>query len=219
MFRGEAPNPTAAPPIAVALPPSKPRRVTIDPRPDSGIDEETVVIACGTFDHDRRADTGTYSAAVHAVATGEPGRSRAFGERLRRCLTPVIDRSAIDTVTLVPAHDGGTNPALRSVVSTLDRPYEQVIERTTPVAPNKRIPALDDRWPNVEASLTTTRSLTGERVLIVDDVLASGASLAVAAATVRAAGAQTATGAVLGLRVPTPHAPTRLDTDDERRTN
>lgn len=203
----------------MSLPGSTPVSVRVGPHPETGVTEPTPVVALGRFDHENRTESGSYSAAVYAVATGDTTKSDAFADRLRSALATAFEFDDIDCVVVVPSHDGGTNPALADAATRLSLPSTQAVRRTTPIDPNKSVTGNDDRWTNVADSLSPTTTVAGDTALVVDDVLASGASLGTTAATLRETGAATVLGAVLGLRTPNPHDPTPVSDSETRRTN
>jgi len=203
----------------VSLPPSTPQRFVVPARPAAGVDTATPVIAAGRFDHDAREAEDTYAHLVYRVADGDDTHARALGAVLRDALATNLDLATIDRIVLVPTHDGATSPAMRAVADQLGPPHRQAIERRHPTAPNKTIADDDQRWANVADTVAATTAVPGEAILLVDDILGSGASMATAAAALRAAGATRVQAAVLGVRVPSPFELTPVDDGSSQRTN
>ncbi|MFB6104714.1 MAG: phosphoribosyltransferase family protein [Halobacteriaceae archaeon] len=203
----------------MSVPPSTPHRFEVGSRPDVGVADPTPVVAAGRFDHTARDVEGSFAHAVYALARDDSDQARAFGALLRHCLEDRVELPSYDRVVLVPSHDGGTTAAMETVATELGPPYDQAIERTHAVTANKTIEDDDRRWANVAGSLAVAADVTDERVIVADDILGSGASLATAAATLRAAGATRVHGAVLGVRVPTPFELTPLEAEEWQRTS
>jgi ComF family protein len=141
---------------------------------------------------------------VHALKYGQrPGLAAALGGRLARSVpaTP-----AFDLVTAVPLHparrrERGYNQAwllAEAVAHRLGVPaLEPVLVRERPTPAQARLdPARRRRNLAGAFRAAEPRRLRGRRILIVDDVLTTGATLEACLATLAAAGAR-ATGAVL----------------------
>lgn len=125
---------------------------------------------------------------------GDCGLARQIGEWM--ALRPVVGREAIDVVCAVPL------PWRRAVL----RGYNQALEMAKPVAAVLERPLLpaalarhggtpqrglgrERRLDNVAGSFTATARVAGQRVLVIDDVTTTGASLREAMRALRAAGA------------------------------
>lgn len=194
----------------------EPLRISIPPQPAWGVESATEVVALGRFQPACHGPADAFSEAIHDLKHAETVPPFPFDEKLQSLVArelPVPDRVAI-----VPGHDGGRPAHLRELAAAMPEPAIPTLERDPSIDPTKRIDRNRDRWANVAGTTDVRSSVTGESVLIVDDVLASGASLATAASALRDAGAGAVFGAVLGVRVPTSVPITQI-APPPRRTN
>ena len=112
-----------------------------------------------------------------------------------------------DVLVPVPLHSGrlkerGYNQSellARELSRRIDLPLiGNCLVRTRPAYPQARTTNAKQRWDNVvDAFSCPYRVLTGKRVLLIDDVTTSGATLDACAAAVKAAGAASVWGLVL----------------------
>jgi ComF family protein len=112
-----------------------------------------------------------------------------------------------DVVVPVPLHrqrqrERGYNQAAliaRPLAKLLGLPYKSVLLTRIRPRPDKQILTLEERWKSVRGAFATRPGthIDNQRVLLVDDVLTTGATLDSCAKTLRAAGAQS----VIGLTV------------------
>lgn len=194
----------------------QPLSVTVPPHPSWGVERTTQVVTLGPFEPACRGSADDFSTAIHDLKHGENVDISPFGEALRSIVSR--EYQVPDRVVVVPGHDGGRPTHLQKLAGALPGPEVQTLERDPLVDPTKRIERDRDRWANVAGTTDVTSDVTGESILIVDDVLASGASLATAASALRTAGAAKVVGAVLGVRVPASIPTTRI-ASPPRRTN
>lgn len=128
--------------------------------------------------------------------------NRAVGEVLARQLAKILP-SNFDLVTPVPS-DGATrrrrgyNQAqviARTVADQLSVPYSNLLVRTvhTPQVGKNRA----ERLVQIKGNFRTHYDLTNLRILLVDDVTTTGATLGECARVLRQAGAKTVSSAVL----------------------
>lgn len=200
----------------VSLPEVTPLRLTIPPEPAWGVESETTVVGLGAFHPPCQGAEDEYSMAVHAYKDGADCDGPAFLERFTRLVAtefPWADRAA-----LVPGHDGTRQAHLEELVAELPMRAPPTLSRQPAIPPTKHISQRDDRWENVAGTTEVRRAVDGAAIVIVDDMFASGASLGTAAAALRKAGASTVSGAVLGIRRPSPYELTRIE-NPIRRTN
>lgn len=186
------------------------------PEPQWGVESETTVVGVGGFRPTCRGADDEYSAALHAYKDGDVQYRAAFLDRLERLVT--TEFPSADRAVLVPGHDGRRPVHLRDLLAELPLPAPATLSREPAISPTKRIADRHDRWANVAGTTEVRASVDGASVLVVDDVFASGASLGTAAAALRDAGASTVSGAVLGIRRPSPYDLTSLQSPI-RRTN
>jgi len=131
--------------------------------------------------------------------------SRWFSQRLAE----VVRREGItaDVVVPVPLHrqrerERGYNQAdliAKPLARQLGLPYRAVLLTRTKPRPDKHILSLEERWESVRGAFATRSGskVDNLRVLLVDDVMTTGATLDAAAKALRGAGARS----VIGLTV------------------
>lgn len=117
------------------------------------------------------------------------------------------ERFQADVVVPVPLHrqrerERGYNQAAliaKPLAKLLGLPYKPILLTRVLPRPDKQILSIDERWKSVRGAFATRPGsrIDNQRVLLVDDVLTTGATLDSCAKTLRAAGAQS----VLGLTV------------------
>ena len=130
---------------------------------------------------------------------------RWFADRLR--LIARQGQMDADVVVPVPLHlqrerERGYNQAdliARPLAKQLGLPYRAVLLVRIRPCPNKHILSLEERWESVRGAFATRpgSQVDNLRVLLVDDVMTTGATLDACAKALRAAGAKS----VIGLTV------------------
>ena len=130
-----------------------------------------------------------------------------FAERLAEVVRDEANAMAADVVVPVPLHrqrekERGYNQAAllsRPLAKGLRLPHKAVLLMRTRARPDKRILTLEERWESVRGAFATRPGSQVDilRVLLVDDVLTTGATLDACARALRDAGAKS----VLGLTV------------------
>lgn len=105
-------------------------------------------------------------------------------------------------VTVMPSHDGDIASPLASLAQGLANAfgltYEEVLSRSSEGDQQKYLSATD-RWQNQDDSLHATRDVSGESVVVVDDISTSGASFATATHRLHQRGANVVICLALGL--------------------
>jgi competence protein ComFC len=130
-----------------------------------------------------------------------------FAERLAELAISEGQTLAADVVVPVPLHrdrerERGYNQAVlisKPLAKRLKLPHKAVLLVRTRARPDKRILSLEERWESVRGAFATRpgSQVDNLRVLLVDDVLTTGATLDACARALREAGAKS----VIGLTV------------------
>jgi len=130
-----------------------------------------------------------------------------FAERLREVLDKEKEVLTPDVVVPVPLHrqrekERGYNQAAlisKPLAKRLRLPHRAVLLMRTRPRPDKHILSLEERWESVRGAFATRpgSQVDNQRVLLVDDVLTTGATLDACSRALREAGAKS----VIGLTV------------------
>jgi len=132
---------------------------------------------------------------------------RWFADRLGEVARREAVANDIDVVVPVPLHrqrqkERGYNQAdliAKPLARKLGLPYRAVLLVRTKPRPDKHILSLEERWDSVRGAFATRSGskVDNLRVLLIDDVMTTGATLDAAAKALRGAGAKS----VIGLTV------------------
>jgi ComF family protein len=127
-----------------------------------------------------------------------------FAERLAELVSAEADTLAADVVVPVPLHrqrerERGYNQAAllsKPLAKRLRLPHQAVLLVRTRARPDKQVLSLEERWESVRGAFATRpgSQVDNLRVLLVDDVLTTGATLDACARTLRQAGAKSVIG-------------------------
>jgi ComF family protein len=130
-----------------------------------------------------------------------------FAARLAELVSSGGEPLVADVVVPVPLHrqrerERGYNQAAliaKPLAKRLRLPHKAVLLMRTRARPDKRILSLEERWESVRGAFATRpgSQVDNQRVLLVDDVLTTGATLDACARVLREAGAKS----VIGLTV------------------
>jgi competence protein ComFC len=146
---------------------------------------------------------------VRAIVMLKFERIEPLGRWFSQRLAEVVRREGItaDVVVPVPLHrqrerERGYNQAdliAKPLARQLGLPYRAVLLTRTKPRPDKHILSLEERWESVRGAFATRSGskVDNLRVLLVDDVMTTGATLDAAARALRGAGAKS----VIGLTV------------------
>ena len=162
------------------------------------------------YGFDRSRSYALYRGAiVQAIMLLKFERMEPLGRWFAERLTEVARREAIgvDIVVPVPLHrqrqrERGYNQAdliAKPLARKLGLPYRAVLLTRTKPRPDKHILTFEERWDSVRGAFATRpgSKVDNLRVLLVDDVMTTGATLDAAARALRDAGAKS----VIGLTV------------------
>jgi ComF family protein len=137
-----------------------------------------------------------------------------FAERLAEIVRREGNAMAADVVVPVPLHrqrerERGYNQAAllsRPLAKRLHLPHKAVLLMRTRARPDKRILTLEERWESVRGAFATRpgSQVDNLRVLLVDDVLTTGATLDACAQALRDAGAKSVFGLTVARAVRNP---------------
>ena len=137
-----------------------------------------------------------------------------FAQRLAELANAEGERLAADVVVPVPLHrererERGYNQAAlisKPLATRLQLPHKAVLLMRTRARPDKQILSLEERWESVRGAFATRpgSQVDNLRVLLVDDVLTTGATLDACARALREAGAKSVTGLTIARAVRNP---------------
>jgi competence protein ComFC len=141
-----------------------------------------------------------------------------FAGQLAEMVNVDSDRLSVDVVVPVPLHrerekERGYNQAAllsKPLAKRLRLPHRAVLLMRTRARPDKQVLSLEERWESVRGAFATRpgSQIDNLRVLLVDDVLTTGATLDACARALREAGAKSVIGLTVAraLRNPLPGA-------------
>ncbi len=137
-----------------------------------------------------------------------------FADRLAELTLSEGDALAADVVVPVPLHrdrerERGYNQAAlisKPLAKRLRLPHKAVLLVRTRARPDKRILSLEERWESVRGAFATCpgSQVDNLRVLLVDDVLTTGATLDACARALQEAGAKSVIGLTVARAVTNP---------------
>ena len=137
-----------------------------------------------------------------------------FAERLAEVTSSERDRFAADVVVPVPLHgqrerERGYNQAAlisKPLAKRLRLPHRALLLMRTKARPDKRILTLEERWESVRGAFATRlgSQVDNLRVLLIDDVLTTGATLDACARALREAGAKSVVGLTVARAIRNP---------------
>jgi competence protein ComFC len=137
-----------------------------------------------------------------------------FADRLAEVVGNEKDVLRADVVVPVPLHrererERGYNQAAllsKPLAKRLRLPHKAVLLMRTRARPDKRILSLEERWESVRGAFATRpgSQVDNQRVLLVDDVLTTGATLDACARALREAGAKSVVGLTIARAVRNP---------------
>lgn len=127
------------------------------------------------------------------------GMSDLVSRRVLRATT------SYDAMIPIPGHDGRISKPLDLTTEVINKttPIDRrhILTRSNTTAQQKTLDDKEARYDNVEDSFDLDGNVDGQRVLVVDDICTSGASLSYAAKALFEAGATEVVGVVYGITV------------------
>jgi ComF family protein len=142
-----------------------------------------------------------------------------FAERLAELVKAEGEAMAGDVVVPVPLHrqrerERGYNQAAllsKPLARRLRLPHKAVLLMRTRARPDKQVLSLEERWESVRGAFATRpgSEVDNLRVLLVDDVLTTGATLDACARALREAGAKSVKGLTVARAIRNPLPSTR----------
>ncbi len=142
-----------------------------------------------------------------------------FAERLTELVKTEGAALTADVVVPVPLHpqrerERGYNQAAllsKPLAKRLQLPHRAVLLMRTRARPDKQVLSLEERWASVRGAFATRpgSQVDNLRVLLVDDVLTTGATLDACARALREAGAKSVFGLTIARAVRSPLPGTR----------
>jgi ComF family protein len=142
-----------------------------------------------------------------------------FAERLTELVKAEGDKMAADVVVPVPLHrererERGYNQAAllsKPLAKKLRLPHKAVLLVRTRARPDKQVLSLEERWESVRGAFATRpgSQVDNLRVLLVDDVLTTGATLNACARVLHDAGAKSVIGLTVARAIRNPLPSTR----------
>src|SRR5438094_1166129 len=143
-----------------------------------------------------------------------------FADRLAEVVNSEANRLAADVVVPVPLHrererERGYNQAAllsKPLAKRLRLPHKAVLLVRTRARPDKQVLSLEERWESVRGAFATRpgSQVDNLRVLLVDDVLTTGATLDACARALREAGAKSVIGLTVARALRNPLPDTRV---------
>ena len=192
-------------------------------RAPGGVEHRLVCRLCAenTYAFDRARSYGVYDGAlVRAILLLKFEEMEPLGAWFAERLAEVVRREpealAADVVVPVPLHrdrerERGYNQAdliAKPLAKRLKLPHKAILLMRTRPRPDKQVLSLEERWESVRGAFATRpgSQVDKRRVLLVDDVVTTGATLDACARALREAGAKSVTGLTVARAIRDPIA-------------
>jgi predicted amidophosphoribosyltransferase len=143
---------------------------------------------------------------VHFYKYGNEDQQEFFMENFIRLFRMRFQRDdrEYDYLTLYPTHEeGGLNENMQTLVEGVAAAtgieYNQILRRNETIAPSHELESVEERKENVQGSVNITEDVSGDTIIVVDNVSISGLSLIDVTNHLYEKGAETVVCACLGI--------------------
>lgn len=159
------------------------------------------IFALGRYDTDQYKTHSHSNKIIEFAKNEEMDRLSYFQTQLETFFDLRVEEYP-DTITIYPGHDGDISNALeklsKETVSSRETRYREYLTRVSS-RPRQKEQDYSERLSNQQGSITVQGNPEGETILLLDDIVTSGASMMVGASNLQERGANKVIGLCLGL--------------------